>query len=102
MECGGGMIAREIINHMSEDELRNYVCHCERVMNATLQLCTARSEVIQSLRQVIINIEYENDSLISRNCRIDEMKAIEDKLENKYSQYLPRPMCGCTVKGVTE
>ena len=96
------MIAREIINHMNEDELRNYVFHCERLTKATEQLSTARMEVIQSLKQVIINIEYENDSLISRNCMIDGMKALEDALESKYSQYLPRPMCGCTTKEVTD
>ena len=96
------MIAREILNHMNEDELRNYVCNCERLIKATEQLCTARSEVVQSLRQVIINMEYEYDSLISRNCRIDEMKMLEDALENKYSQYLLRPMCGCTTKEATE
>lgn len=96
------MVAREIINHMDEDELRNYVCHCDRLIKATEQLSTARSEVIQSLRQVIINIEYENDLLIARNCRIDEMKALEDRLENKYSRYLPSPMCGCTTKEVNE
>lgn len=96
------MVAREIINHMDENELRNYICNCERLMKATEQLCTARNDVIESLRHVIINIEYENDSLISRNCRVDEMKALEDKLENKYSRYLPRPACEYATNGDTE
>lgn len=30
------------------------------------------------------------------------MKALEDRLENKYSQYLQRPMCGCTTNEVNE
>lgn len=81
----------EIINHMDEDELRNYVKHQDEVIKASQSLNMADQELINAWRQIAISMEYQHDSLFKRNNRLDELHAVERELKQKYDEFIPKP-----------
>ena len=84
----------EVINHMTEDELRNYVKHQSEFVNSSLQLNRANQELVCAWEQIVTSMEYQHDSLLKRNNRLDELRGIEKELEQKYDEFIPKPMCG--------
>ena len=87
-------MVNEVINHMTEDELRNYVKHQDKFIESSLQLNRANQELVYAWKQIVISMEYQHDSLLKRNNRLDELRGIEKELEQKYDEFIPRPMCG--------
>ena len=88
----------EVINHMTEDELRNYVKHQNRVVEASQNLNCANQELVHFWKQIVISSEYQHDCLLNRNNRLQELRGIEKELEQKYDEFIPKPMFGCEVK----
>lgn len=85
----------EIINHMTVDELRNYVKHQSEVVTSGLQLNQANQELVHFWKQIVISMEYQQDSLLKRNNRLQELRGVEKELEQKYDEFVPKPMCSC-------
>lgn len=85
----------EIINHMNEDELRNYVKHQDEVIKASQSLNMANQELINAWKQIAISMEYQQDCLLKRNNRLDELRGVEKELEQKYDEFIPKPACTC-------
>ena len=85
----------EVINHMTEDELRNYVKHQSEFVNSSSQLNLANQELVHVWKQVVISTEYQQDCLLKRNNRLDELRRVEKELEQKYDEFIPKPMCSC-------
>ena len=85
----------EVINHMTEDELRNYVKHQSEFVQSSMQLNQANQELIHFWKQIVVSMEYQQDSLLRRNNRLDELRGLEKELEQKYNEFVPKPMCSC-------
>ncbi len=83
----------EVINHMTEDELRNYVKHQTEFVNSSLQLNQSNQELVHAWKQIAISMEYYQDCLLKRNNRLDELRRVEKELEQKYDEFIPKPMC---------
>ena len=88
----------EVINHMTEDELRNYVKHQSEFVEASQQLNQANQELIHFWKQIVISMEYYHDCLLKRNNRLSELRGVEKELEQKYNEFIPKTMCSCEVK----
>lgn len=88
----------EVINHMTEDELRNYVKHQSKLIDASQKLNQANQELTHFWNQIVISTEYQHDCLLQRNARRCELSGIEKELEQKYDEFIPKPMCGYEVK----
>lgn len=87
----------EVINHMNEDELRNYVKHQSEFVEASQQLNQANQELVHFWKQIVISMEYQQDSLLKRNNRLQELRGVEKELEQKYDEFVPKPMCSCGI-----
>ena len=83
----------EVINHMNEDELRNYVKHQDKVVKASQSLNMANQELINVWRQVVISMEHQHDCLFKRNNRLDELRGVERELKEKYAEFTSKPTC---------
>ena len=88
----------EVINHMTEDELRNYVKHQSKFVESSQQLNQANQELVHFWKQIVISMEYYHDCLLKRNNRLSELRGVEKELEQKYNEFIPKTMCGCEVK----
>ena len=88
------MMYDEIINHMTVDELRNYVRHGIDLTESVEQLWIAHRELSNSWKQIVINQEYCYDCYTKRNNCLTDLRRLEDELEQKYQEYIPRPVCG--------
>lgn len=84
----------EVINHMTEDELRNYVKHQSEFAKSSMQLNQANQELIHFWKQIVISMEYQQDCLLKRNNRLNELTGVEKELEQEYDEFIPKPMCG--------
>ena len=85
-------LSDEIINHMTVDELRNYVKHQDAFVEASQRLNMANQELVHDWRQIVISMEYQHDCLLVRNNRLSELRAIERELECKYEEFMPKPV----------
>lgn len=79
----------EVINHMAEDELRNYVKHQDKLVNASLEVNSANQDLVYAWRQLVIAMEHQQDSLLDRNNRLNELRGLEKELEQKYDEFKP-------------
>lgn len=84
----------EVINHMTEDELRNYVKHQDKFVNASQELNRANQDLVYCWRQLVISMEHQQDSLLNRNNRLNELRGLEKELEQKYDEFILTPVCG--------
>ena len=84
----------EILNHMTEDEVRNYAVFCQELLEAEEKLNFSQQQLLRDWRQVINDMEFQHDSLTKLNSRFERFKKIEDKMYEKYQEHLPRPVCG--------
>ena len=87
----------EVINHMTVDDLRNYVKHQTEFVEASQQLNHANQELVHFWKQIVISMEYQQDCLLKRNNRLDELRGLEKELEQKYDEFIPKPVCDCEV-----
>lgn len=84
-----------VINHMTVDELRNYVKHQSEFVDASQQLNQANWELVHCWKQVVISMEYWHDCLLKRNNKLSELRGIEREYELEYDEFMPKPMCAC-------
>jgi DNA repair exonuclease SbcCD ATPase subunit len=89
----------EVINHMTEDELRNYTKHQSEIVEASLQLNQANQELMHFWKQIVTYMEYQHDCLLKRNNRLSELRGLEKELEQKYDEFIPKPVYGCVMEG---
>lgn len=87
----------DVINHMTVDELRNYAKHQTEFVEASQQLNSANQELVHFWKQIVTSMEYQQDCLLKRNNRLDELRGLEKELEQKYDEFIPKPMCSCEV-----
>lgn len=85
----------EVINHMTVDELRNYVKHQEEFVEVLQRLNHANQELIHFWQQIVTSMEYQQSCLLDRNDRLDKLRSLEKELEQKYDEFIPKPMCSC-------
>ena len=91
-------MVNEVINHMTVDELRNYVKYQDEFVQASQQLNQANQELTHFWKQLVISMEYQQDCLLKRNNRLQELRGIEKELEQKYDEFIPKSMCCYEVK----
>ena len=58
-----------VINHMTVDELRNYVKHQTEFVEASQKLNHDNQELVHFWKQIVISMEYQQDCLLNRNNR---------------------------------
>lgn len=87
------MLGIEIINHMDADELRNYICIMQDADLARGQVVFAQNELIETLQRNYNAQNYKHDALISWQSQMSRLRRAEEKLEEKYSEFMPRPVC---------
>ena len=89
------MLYTEILNHMEPCELRNYVYHLQGVDDATSSLIHAQQECIDWFQRLVSAMNYKCDSRVKLNEKLAHIHIIEQELEKKYNEFVPRPVC-CT------
>lgn len=89
------MLYDEIINHMTEDELRNYVHHQTEVLEASDQLSLACHELADNWKHVVQALEYHQDCWKKRSNRLSTLRNVEKDLEQKYQEFIPKPILYC-------
>lgn len=87
------MLGIEIINHMDADELRNYICIMQEADLARGQVVFAQDELIEILQRIYNAQKYKHEALISWQSRMSSLRRVEEKLAEKYSEFMPRPVC---------
>ena len=92
------MLYTEILNHMEPDELRNYVCHLQEVDDATCSLIHAQQECIDWFQRLVSAMNYKFDSRVKLNDKLAQIHAVEQELEKKYDEFIPRPVCCMEAK----
>lgn len=80
----GLSLSYDVINHMNEDELRNYICHVREMMEALGELNQSKDDLIIELRSA--NATQERIILEQRrlNERDNLISKLEDELRRKY------------------
>lgn len=68
---------REIINAMTVDELRNYVVHQGELISSLHGVIYNQKEVINAQRQLISNLSFMYDAIISKESREHNFHQIE-------------------------
>lgn len=87
------MLGIEIINHMDADELRNHICIMQDADLAREQVVFAQDELIEILQRSYNAQNYKHNALISWQSRMSSLRRVEEELEQKYSEFMPRPVC---------
>ena len=87
------MLPKQIIHHMEVDELRNYAVHLSEILDAHGQLSHAQGEIILAMQGLVNARNYKEESLNRLNARRDCYREFEKEMEQKYGEYMPRPVC---------
>lgn len=96
------MICKDVIEHMNEDELRTYVVHQERVLEIEQELRYAFQGLSRAWKQLVIDIEHCDNCFDAQRDQTRWMREYENMIEEKYSQYMPRPVCDARLRGDNE
>lgn len=89
------MLRKEIINHMTDDELRNYVRHQDEFIEVSDQLNLAYCDLVNRWENVVQYMEYSQDCWKRSNNRLSTLRNVEKDLEQKYQEFIPKPICYC-------
>ena len=87
------MLPKQIIHQMNIDELRNYTVHLSEILDAHGQLSNAQGEIILAMQGLVNARNYKEESLNRLNARRDCYREFEKEMEQKYGEYMPRPVC---------
>lgn len=87
------MIYHEVLNHMEADELRNLVRHLLNVVEAKEKLTFAQADVIGSLEALYRDRERMESCRINLDCKMGSLRNMQNILEQKYDEFMPRPTC---------
>ena len=80
------MLDDEIINRMDNDELRNYICHQEAVLNNLRRMNGENSEIIELLQRALYMLIIQKNTQSCYNARNGELIWLDRQLRNKYPQ----------------
>ena len=86
----------EILNEMSVDELRNYVCQLKRLEDRFGELNYAKDEVIECFQRLCNKQSHMFDCLAQYSSAQGRVRKIEEEMYLKYQDVLPTPMMGET------
>ena len=91
------MMSNELLNVMSEDELRNYAGHLTEALSRIGDMLYAYKEHIELLQRTLNSRDYMHDrrSLYDRELYI--LRSIEDELGRTHWEDISHPVstCGC-------
>lgn len=93
------MLPNEVINHMDVDELRSYVCHVQNLEDAHGNLMFAQSEIIELLQRLYDEQRYQYKQRIKYDAMLGRVRQFKRDMEQKYEQYMPRPVRDKAVDG---
>ena len=98
------MLPNYIINRMTEDELRNYIVHVNRVFDDQKEVIIADGYLVEALERVYRNRSRLGNCLIHLNISQDRLVDIQNELEEKYSKPDDLGTIGvcCDSEGETE
>lgn len=85
----------EILNVMTEDELRNYAHKMGDLDKAYGDFCYTNDEIIEALERAYRSRVYAYASRIHLEYVRDDIARLEDELERKYWDKVPRPTPTC-------
>ena len=86
------MLRDEILNHMDVDELRNYAALQNEMINVYGELVWANNDVITHWSDLYFAQNHKVDVLKSLNVRQGNMAMFTHVMEEKYNEYLPKPV----------
>ena len=86
------MQRNEILNHMDVDELRNYAALQNEMINLYGKLTWTNDDMITKLSDLYLAQNHKADVLKSLNVRRGNMAMFTHVMEEKYKEYLPKPV----------
>lgn len=86
----------EILNEMSVDELRNYICHLKKLEDRFEELNYIKDEVIECLQRLCNKQSAMYDCLAHCTAEQGKVHKIEGEMYLKYQDVLPAPTTGVT------
>ena len=87
------MIYDVILNHMTEDELRNYISRMFDVQQADQELIYAECAVIEDLQHLSNDRAHEKECFIRFNRERDWLADLDKQMHEKYKSFLQEPVC---------
>ena len=81
------------INHMSDDELRNYAHHQNEIEERYSELVHSKDEMIELFQRLFNTQQYMNARLHELNSCRDRFVNFESEMRVKYEKYEPRISC---------
>lgn len=85
----------EILNVMTEDELRNYAHKMNDLEKAYGDFCYTKDEIIEALERAYRSRVWAKESSIHLEYVRDDLARLEDELERKYWDKIPHPTPTC-------
>ena len=89
------MMFKEVLKHMTEDEIIRYSAQKDSVICTLSNLTNAYKELFCSMKNVLVDLEDVNDYLILKEKKENELSKLEEELMKKYSDFVSKP---CRVK----
>ena len=86
----------EILNEMTVDELRNYICHLKKLEDKFGELNYVKDEVIECFQRLCNKQSTFYDCLAHYTAEQGKVRKIEEEMYLKYQDVLPTPMMGET------
>ena len=90
------------LNHMTEDELRNYAHHMNEIEDDYGNLVHACNEEIDLLRHLYNERGYHQDALNRLNLTRTQFIEFENEMREKYKEYYPHPVCECNTEEIAK
>ena len=81
------------INHMNEDELRNYAHYLNERCERLQEISTTKSEIIFDLEMVNKEERTLHQLIVAMNGQIERNMRFESEMRKKYEEFEPRPCC---------
>ena len=86
------------INHMDEDELRNYAHHQNEIEERYGELVYEKNEMIELLQRLYNTQQSMYERLIKLNLCRDGFCGVENEIRGKYEQYTEKPVCDISMR----
>ena len=86
------------LNHMNEDELRNYAHKQKELEDSYAELLYAKDKVIESMQNLINAQQFAEGRHLEFTRHRDEIARIEYDIRQKYDKYKETPTCAGAIK----
>lgn len=94
-------LPNEVINHMDIDDLRNYVYSLENLESYASERIFAGDELIEILQRAYNTLLYKENATQRYTACQGRIRKIERELEEKYNDFMPKPVCAENAKEAT-